>query len=259
MAGLAAGCGTGVEDTICGIRTEQKRGELRGGVLHRHQACSESRQFVHVDGAGQPQRVIVEQARGNLMTGRFELPAIVAARNAPAIHAQPERRPLIVGGEDLRCAVLPVLRQRLHQPRRMRAAYGGIAIDLFAELHTFALAATQDGIDESGGAWLPQIAHGIDGFVHRRVGGDVGVEQLRQADDGECVQFGVECLTRSRQQSLEQRVQTQVPADAVVAERTQQPALLRCAGSIGRQRDIQGSTVESNLRHDVRGPRTNSC
>ena len=65
-------------------------------------------------------------------------------------------------------------------------------------------------------ARLTERARRIDGFGNGGVRGNLRVQQLAQPDDRERAHFRLELLTGTREQPLEQRIEPQVPANAVV-------------------------------------------
>ena len=117
----------------------------------------------------------------------------------------------------------------------MRRAYGDVAIDLCTELRVFALTASQHRVDQSRCARMAEQACGFDCFRNCRVLGNIRVQQLTQADDGERAHVRIELLSRTGQQTIEQRVEAQVPADAVIGERAKESALLARYLAVERQ------------------------
>ena len=139
----------------------------------------------------------------------------------------------------------------------MRGTHGHIAIDLCAELLVLALAASQDCIDQAGCARMSEVARSFDRFGHGRMRGNLRVQQLTQADDRECTHVGLDLLTRARQQAIEQRIEPQIPANAVVRERTEQTALLARGLRVDRQSDIERTAAHRHVRNDLRSSGTN--
>ena len=140
----------------------------------------------------------------------------------------------------------------------MRGTHGHIAIDLRAELRVLALAASQDRIDQAGCARVSEVARGLDRFGHGRVRGNLRVQQLAQADDRERAHVGLELLTGARQQALEQRIEPQIPANAVVRERAEQAALLarRLAGRSSARHRANGRAAPRPQRSCAAAART---
>ncbi len=172
------------------------------------------------------QRLVVVHAVRDCDAARREARPILRTSRAPSIDAHPERRTLIVRSENRLGLLAPVGRERIDEPARMRGAHGDIAIDLRAELRVLALAAAQERVDEAGGARVPEVTRRLDSFGYGGVRGNLRVQQLAQPDDRERAHVGIELLTGTREQALEQRIEPQVPANAVVRERTDQAALL---------------------------------
>ncbi len=139
----------------------------------------------------------------------------------------------------------------------MRGTHGHIAIDLCAELRVLALAASQDCIDQAGCARVSEVARGLDRFGHGRMRGNLRVQQLTQPDDRERAHVGLELLTGARQQAIEQRIEPQIPANAVVRERAEQAALLARGLRVDRQRGIERTAAHRHVRNDLRSSGTN--
>ena len=158
-----------------------------------------------------------EAAGCDFKTRSFQLATIIGSGTPALIDAQPERRPLIVRGQHRVRVQRPVGAQCIDEPRRMSGPYRRVAIERCTQLRAFTLAAAQHRIHEPCGARLFYKACRSDGFVYRRVGRNVRVQQLAQSDNAQRVQIGFQLLSFS-QQLIQQRIEPDVPANAVVAE-----------------------------------------
>jgi hypothetical protein len=127
-----------------------------------------------------------------------------------------------------------------------------IAIDLRAQGYVLALRASQDCVDEARGARMPHLARGLDGFGHGGVRGNLRVQELTQPDDCERAHIGIELLTRAREQALEQCIEAQVPANAVVNERAEQAALLARRLIVDHQCGVERASAQRHVRNDLR-------
>jgi hypothetical protein len=128
MGGLAARRGAGVEHP--GARgqwrqaaravDQQRRGKLRGAVLHRHVASVEARQLGHRTGWLQHQAVGCQgPQRACLQTGFQQTLPVGLGRAAGAVDAQAEGRRQLRGGQQLGPLRGPVALQSAHPPGRM--------------------------------------------------------------------------------------------------------------------------------------------
>ena len=149
---LAARRGAGVEHARAAGESgadEQRRGELRGGILHRHVALGEARDVRHRPGLGERDRLRADDARRD--AGRGQPRSHAGGVGAAGIDAQRQRRAGVVGGQHLLPLRRPVGTQPLDPPGRMvpssfgRAAGGG---DLCL---TLAQEAPQHRVDERRG------------------------------------------------------------------------------------------------------------
>ena len=135
----------------------------------------------------------------------------------------------------------------MDEPFRMSCARCDVAIDLGGQCRRLALTTAQQSVEQPRRPRLSEHPSRVDCLSDDGVLGDLRVEQLAETDDRERLHFWIERLARIRQQPREQRLQTDVPPDAVVGQRTNEPPLLRVETTI---RDEQ--TVERATRHDLR-------
>src|SRR6185436_9367629 len=71
-------------------------------------------------------------------------------------------------------------------------------------------------------------------------------------DDCERAHIGIELLTRAREQALEQCIEAQVPANAVVNERAEQAALLARRLIVDHQCGVERASAQRHVRNDLR-------
>src|SRR4030095_13533644 len=115
-----------------------------------------------------------------------------------------------------------------------------------------ALATSQDGVDQTGRACMAEQPYCFDCFGDGRVRGNIRVQQLTQSDDGERAHVRIELLPWTCEQTLEQCVEAEIPANAVVDERAKQTALLARRLRVERQR-IERAAGRRHVRNDLRG------
>jgi hypothetical protein len=178
--------------------------------------------------------------------------SILTAADASSIHAYPERRTGVVRLENGGGIVREVGAQCFDEPARMRRTQRDVCIDAGEQRRAFALATPQDCIQQARCARPAEHASCIHGFGDRRMFGDIGVEQLAQADDRERANLGLDPLLRTREQFLQQCVEPEIPAHAVVHERAGQASLLR------RALDLEQG-VERATAHDFRDVPCRAC
>ena len=245
MAGLAARRRAGIENALARLaaRPAARRAARRrpGSTRRRRRSPADPRHRRRLE----QQRLVVEQAVGHCDAARRKTRAILRAGGAAPIDAQPERRALIVRSENRLGLLAPIGCERIDEPARMRSAHGDVAIDLCAELHVLALTASQDRIEKPAARGCPSEARCIDRFSDGRMRGNVRVQQLAQPDDRERAHVRLELLSGTREQALEQCIQAEVPANAVVGERAKQTALLARGLRIDRQRGIERTTAHA--------------
>lgn len=117
MAGLAAGRRAGVEHAHAVAHAEQRRGELRAGVLHRNDALAETGNAVYRHRRGELDGVVAGLARGNVMV--LQHLQIGVDRRVTGVHAQCERALRVAGGEHRLPGVGPGAFHRVDPPRRV--------------------------------------------------------------------------------------------------------------------------------------------
>src|SRR5690606_3246579 len=137
---LAAGSCTGIEDALTRLRRDEARSELRGRILNRHPARSESRQRADVERALEHERGVVEHAASDVDTGGGELLAIIRGSDPRSVHAYPERRPRVVCIEHGLGAVPEFGAHGIDEPAWMRRAKRQIRIDCGEKRSALALA-----------------------------------------------------------------------------------------------------------------------
>jgi hypothetical protein len=108
----------------------------------------------------------------------------------------------------------------------MRGPNCSVAIDLRTERDVLALAASQHSVDETRSTCVAHLPCRLDCLGHGCVRGDLCVKELTQPDDREPAHVRIELLSGAREQALEQGIESQVPADAVVDKGADQAAFL---------------------------------
>ena len=125
---LPPGAAQASSTRIPGARIQQRRGQLRAGILHRSRAGIEPRQRLHGSRALEHQRVGIPVADAGVAThgppGAQEVLGVQLRR----IHAQHHGRMQVVSGQYLPGKSAPGCFQRLHQPARMCMPLRGIGV-----------------------------------------------------------------------------------------------------------------------------------
>ena len=202
---LSSGRRAGVEHPAPSRCVEERRGELGGLVLHRHEPFAEPRDAVDVARRvqGHPLRGVAGRAGPD--PGVRQVVEVSPARGSARVDPEGHRRPFQVGAGD----GLPLRRpgpfQRLEKPAGVGQPGRRGEVDVEYRV-ALGREAPQRGVHESGRPRLAERPGEIHRRADRRVGRNPGESELVEPDEDEGADVGV--ARRARRDMSEPRIQT---------------------------------------------------
>ena len=228
MPGLAARRGAGIQHPLTGFGGKQRRGQLRGGILHRNRACGEARQRERLNRLVQNQGTVNARDRRSAMSGCGEQRLIIGAAVLAGVDPQGERWPGIVGSDQIGPVVRPVPAQALQQPARVRGLRVLAGRQGRSQFSTPAHSIAQQCITQTHRPGTLQGMRGGYGFGNGGVLGHAQMPELIQAHQQQGAHRVFTGRQRSLQQQIQQCLQLRLPAAYAIAEFLQQAAIAWC-------------------------------